>query len=65
MVVTDCPQRLLAALKRAAKRRDEAEAKYREELAACAGADVPIARLAEELDTERKTVYRHPGRSVT
>lgn len=61
----DSQKKLIAAVKRAARKRADAEAEYKEALAAAAAADVPIARLAEELDVERKTVYRHLGRSMT
>jgi predicted transcriptional regulator len=45
----------------------EKEAAYRKELAQLAKpvGPVPIAHLAERLDIERKTVYRHLGRSMT
>lgn len=58
-------QKLLAAVKRAAKKRDEAEAEYRRILAQCGEAEIPVARLSEELQVERKTIYRHLGRSMT
>lgn len=44
------------------------DAKYREKLAILAdkeGDAVPIAHLAARLGVERKTVYRHLGRSMT
>lgn len=50
------------------RQREEIEAKYRAALAKLAdpeGDDVPIAHLAERLGIERKTVYRHLGRSMT
>ena len=46
-----------------------AEAEYKRQLAALVAADgelrVPIAHIAERLDIERKTVYRHTGRPMT
>lgn len=49
------------------KRWHEAEREYKDALAAIAQptGPVPIAHLAEQLDIERKTVYRHLGRSMT
>jgi transcriptional regulator of acetoin/glycerol metabolism len=49
------------------RRWHEAEREYKEALAAIAQptGPVPIAHLAEQLDIERKTVYRHLGRSMT
>ncbi|MFD1366238.1 hypothetical protein [Actinoplanes sichuanensis] len=47
---------------------ERAEAEYREALAAVVDPDrdgVPIAYMARELGLERKTVYRHLGRSMT
>lgn len=41
------------------------EAAYKAALARLADKDVPIAHLAERLGVERKTVYRHLGRSMT
>lgn len=44
------------------------EAEYRRALAEVADPDgdaVPVAYLAKRLDIERKTVYRHLGRSMT
>lgn len=44
------------------------EDEYRQALAEVtdpAGDAVPIAYMARELDVERKTVYRHLGRSMT
>jgi len=55
---------LLAHLKAAAEEREKAEVKYRKLLADCEAAKIPIARLAEELDVERKTIYRHLGRPM-
>jgi hypothetical protein len=60
----DKQAKLLAALKRAATDRDKAEATYRELLAKCAEADIPILRLSDELGVERKTIYRHLGRPM-
>lgn len=57
--------KLLAVLEAAAAAREKAEAAYRDALAKCAAADVPIKILAERLEIERKTVYRHLGRSMT
>ena len=57
--------KLLATLAAAAESREKAEAAYREALAECAAADVPVKVLAERLNVERKTVYRHLGRSMT
>jgi transcriptional regulator of acetoin/glycerol metabolism len=45
----------------------EIETEYKRKLAALAapdGHDVPVAHLAERLGVERKTVYRHLGRSM-
>lgn len=59
-------KRLLAALKRAYKKADETQAEARRLLNECHHqAGIPVARLAEELELERKTVYRHLGRSMT
>lgn len=46
----------------------DAEAEYKRavtELTDPTGLDVPIAHMATELGVERKTVYRHTGRSMT
>ncbi len=46
----------------------EIEKKYKQALAALTdieGDAVPIAHMAERLKVERKTVYRHLGRSMT
>lgn len=48
--------------------KQEAERRYKEGLAKLTdstGDAVPIAHIAERLDVERKTVYRHLGRSMT
>lgn len=51
------------------RERQELDEKYRARLAFLAdkenGRSVPIASLAAELGIERKTVYRHLGRSMT
>lgn len=50
------------------RRFSEVEAEYRRKLAHLAdkeGDAVPIAHLATRLGVERKTVYRHLGRSMT
>lgn len=46
----------------------EDEAKYKQALAEIIdpnGDDVPVAHMAALLEVERKTVYRHAGRSMT
>lgn len=48
-------------LKRAAEKVGQAEAEYRDLLADCKAAEIPIARMADELKVERKTIYRHLG----
>lgn len=62
---SDDQRKKLAALKWAHHKAAEAEAEYKALLAECAEADIPIARLAQELGIQRKTVYRHLGRSMT
>jgi ribosomal protein S24E len=50
------------------RQRQEIEDEYRRALAQLASAEgdaVPIAYIAEQLGVERKTVYRHLGRSMT
>ena len=50
------------------RQQQEIEAEYKKALAEVADPDgdaVPIAYLASQLDVERKTVYRHLGRSMT
>lgn len=50
------------------KLRDQIEAECKADLAVLADPDgdaVPIAALAERLGVERKTIYRHLGRSMT
>jgi transcriptional regulator of acetoin/glycerol metabolism len=50
------------------ERQQQIEAEYRDALVAAAdpaGDAVPIAYLAERLGLQRKTVYRHLGRSMT
>jgi transcriptional regulator of acetoin/glycerol metabolism len=61
----DHQKKLLAAVKRAAKKKEAADAEYKEALAQCAQANIPVLRLSEELGVERKTIYRHLGRSMT
>lgn len=60
---------LIARTVRLAKQRDEIEAEYRSALSALvdpAGEHrVPVAYMADQLGVERKTVYRHTGRSMT
>jgi len=49
------------------QRKQQLEADYRAALADLAnpeGDDVPVAHLADRLGVERKTVYRHLGRSM-
>ncbi len=58
-------QRLLDAVKDAHMRAAEAEAEYRRLLAECADADIPVATLAKTIGTERKSIYRHLGRSMS
>lgn len=52
-----------------AKQRDELDAEYKAELVALVDPDgahrVPVAYMADQLGIERKTVYRHAGRSMT
>ena len=59
----------IAELVNLLRQRDEIDAAYRERLAKLAdrenGPGVPIAYLAAQLGLERKTVYRHLGRSMT
>jgi len=50
------------------RRQQQIEAEYKRELAALTdkeGDAVPIAYMAERLGIQRKTVYRHLGRSMT
>lgn len=50
------------------RRQQEIEAEYKRTLAEVTRPDgdaVPIAHMAERLGLERKTVYRHTGRSMT
>lgn len=51
------------------RQREAIDAQYRAAIAKLAdretGRGVPIAHLATELGVERKTVYRHLGRSMT
>jgi hypothetical protein len=61
----DEQKKMLAALKALARRRDAVEAAYKKQLAECAAAGIPVARLADDLAVERKTVYRHLGRSMS
>jgi transcriptional regulator of acetoin/glycerol metabolism len=52
-----------------AKKRDEIEADYKALLTRLTDPDgaykVPVAHMAEQLGVERKTIYRHTGRSMT
>ncbi len=57
--------KLLAMLRRAARQRAALDARYREILAECAAAEIPVKAMADEVGVERKTVYRHLGRSMT
>ncbi|MEU8334715.1 hypothetical protein [Micromonospora tulbaghiae] len=62
----DVAARIAAVVERY-KRWHEAEAEYKALLAEVADHDrddVPIAYLADQLGVERKTVYRHLGRSM-
>lgn len=50
------------------RQRQEIEDEYKRELATLTSPDgdgVPIAYIADQLGLERKTVYRHLGRSMT
>jgi transposase-like protein len=48
------------------RKRQEIETEYKQALAELTSDDgVPIAYIAEQLGVERKTVYRHLGRSMT
>ena len=50
------------------REQQEVEARYKAALAELTAKDgdaVPIAHIAERLGVERKTVYRHLGRSMT
>lgn len=50
------------------RQRQEIEDAYKQALAELVSAEgdaVPIAYIAEQLSVERKTVYRHLGRSMT
>jgi hypothetical protein len=55
---------LLATLRAAAEERKRCDERYRELLAECALAEIPIARIATEVSVERKTIYRHLGRPM-
>ncbi|MFI5895697.1 hypothetical protein ACIA5D_36940 [Actinoplanes sp. NPDC051513] len=60
-------QRIQAAVE-LHQQQQEIEAQYKKALAELADPDgdaVPIAHLAERLGVERKTVYRHLGRSMS
>jgi hypothetical protein len=63
---TPTPQqaKLWAAYKRALRAREDAEATYRKILAECDAAGIPIAHLADEAKVQRKTIYRHLGRTM-
>lgn len=56
--------KLLAALREADSERKASDARYRALLAECSAAQIPIARIAAEVDVERKTIYRHLGRPM-
>jgi transcriptional regulator of acetoin/glycerol metabolism len=63
---TEQQQQKIDLAKEAATRRDEADAEYRRLLTELHNEDgVPVAHLAKEFDVERKTLYRHLGRSMT
>lgn len=51
------------------REQEEAAARYKAALKEVvdkeSGDGVPIAHMADQLDVERKTVYRHLGRSMT
>lgn len=61
---TEIAARIDAAVD-AHRRSQEADAEYRRIIAELADADVPIAHIAERIGVQRKTVYRHLGRSMT
>lgn len=61
----DEQKKIIAAIKRAKKKWDDAEVEYKELLAKGGDAGVPVAHLSQELGVERKTIYRHLGRSMT
>lgn len=58
-------KKLMAAIKRAKRKWDDAEVEYKALLAKGGEAEIPVAHLAQELSVERKTIYRHLGRSMT
>jgi transcriptional antiterminator len=60
-------EREVAALVEKHRKIAAAEAEYRADLARLAqpNGPVPIAYLADKLNVERKTVYRHLGRSMS
>lgn len=64
-VPDDSQRELLARVKAAAQEIAEAEARYKALLTACEESDIPIAHIAAELGVQRKTIYRHLGRSMT
>jgi hypothetical protein len=58
----------IAEVVRLFKEQQRIESEYKKALADVhdpAKDDVPVAHLAEQLGVERKTVYRHLGRSMT
>ncbi len=62
-------QERIDAVVRLYQEKQEAERRYKEALAELTDTEredyVPIAHIAERLDVERKTIYRHLGRSMT
>jgi transcriptional regulator of acetoin/glycerol metabolism len=58
-------KKLMAAIKRAKKKWDDAEMEYKALLAKGGEAELPVAFMSQELGVERKTIYRHLGRSMT
>lgn len=62
---SDEDREMLAALEEAHAEVGRVTAKYRQILADCAARGIPVAKLAETVKVERKTIYRHLGRSMT
>lgn len=66
---TPAVQERIDAVVRLYQEQKEAERRYKEALADLTDTTredfVPIAHIAERLEVERKTVYRHLGRSMT
>lgn len=62
-------QEHIEAVVRLYQEKQEAELRYKDELAKLTDVEgndaVPIAHIAERLNVERKTVYRHLGRSMS